>query len=113
MNAYQYPVWASLARDYLSIMATSVSSERAFSAAALTITKHRNRLKADIVEALQVLRMLYNRDLMFREPSPSSAIELEVEKLEPEGQDVDAGPQGSTNWALDISDLSESGDDIL
>jgi hypothetical protein len=70
-------------------------------------------LKADIVEALQVLRMLYNRDLMFREPSPSSTIELEVEKPEPEGQDVGAGSQGSTNWALDISDLSESGDNIL
>ncbi|KAF9220280.1 hypothetical protein BS17DRAFT_638668, partial [Gyrodon lividus] len=53
INAQQYPVWASFARDYLSI----------FSAAALTITKHRNHLKGDIVEAIQVLCMLYNQDL--------------------------------------------------
>ena len=66
-------------------MATSVSSKCAFSAATLTITKHWNRLKADIVETLQVLHMLYNCDLMFCEPSPSSTIELEVEKPEPEG----------------------------
>ncbi|KIK82271.1 hypothetical protein PAXRUDRAFT_99751, partial [Paxillus rubicundulus Ve08.2h10] len=54
-NAQQYPVWASLSRDHLSIMATSISSEHAFSAAALTITKQCNCLKGDIVEAIQVL----------------------------------------------------------
>ncbi|KIK74266.1 hypothetical protein PAXRUDRAFT_63728, partial [Paxillus rubicundulus Ve08.2h10] len=54
-NAQQYHIWASLAQDYLSIMASSVSSERVFSAAALTITKCHNRLKGDIVEAIQVL----------------------------------------------------------
>ncbi|KIK92387.1 hypothetical protein PAXRUDRAFT_128101, partial [Paxillus rubicundulus Ve08.2h10] len=51
-----YPVWASLAWNYLSIMAPSVSSECAFSEAALTITKCCNCLKGDIVEAIQVLR---------------------------------------------------------
>ncbi|KIJ35874.1 hypothetical protein M422DRAFT_103474, partial [Sphaerobolus stellatus SS14] len=55
-NAHLYPVWASLALDYLPIMASSVSSERAFSAAGITITKRRNRLKGDIVEALQVVK---------------------------------------------------------
>ncbi|KIK92741.1 hypothetical protein PAXRUDRAFT_146619 [Paxillus rubicundulus Ve08.2h10] len=62
MNAPLYPVWASLARDYLSIMASSVSSKHAFSAAALTLTKHHNWLKGDIVEAIQVLHMLYKDD---------------------------------------------------
>ncbi|KIJ24706.1 hypothetical protein M422DRAFT_105963, partial [Sphaerobolus stellatus SS14] len=52
----QYPVWASLAIDYLPIMASSVSSERAFSAGGITITKCHNHLKGDVVEALQVLR---------------------------------------------------------
>ncbi|KIK90925.1 hypothetical protein PAXRUDRAFT_14071 [Paxillus rubicundulus Ve08.2h10] len=80
INAQQYPVWSSLTRDYLSIMATSVSSEGAFSAAALTITKWYNCLKGDIVEAIQVLHMLYNQDLMFHGPPPSSGLELEMEK---------------------------------
>jgi hypothetical protein len=110
LNAYQYPVWASLARDYLSIMATSVSSERAFSAAALTITKRRNRLKADVVEAIQVLRMLYNRDLLFRTPPPSSAVEMALEELE-DGEDVDSSSRGSPVWALEMSDVSDC--DIL
>ncbi|KAJ3495089.1 hypothetical protein NMY22_g19981 [Coprinellus aureogranulatus] len=51
-HARRLPTWASLARDYLAIMALSVSSERAFSAAGITISKRRNALKADIVEAL-------------------------------------------------------------
>jgi len=42
INSWQYPVWASLARDFLSVMATSVSSERAFSSAGITISKRRN-----------------------------------------------------------------------
>jgi hypothetical protein len=111
MNAQQYPVWASLACDYLSVMATSVSSERAFSAAALTVTKRRNRLKGDIVEALQVLRMMYQRDLMFQEPPPSSALELALEGQEPGGEEeegTDSGVQGAPEWALDISDVSDS-----
>ncbi|KIK33277.1 hypothetical protein CY34DRAFT_57066, partial [Suillus luteus UH-Slu-Lm8-n1] len=55
-NAPRYPVWASLARDYLSIMSSSVSSERAFSQVGITVTKRRNRLKGDIVEALQIVK---------------------------------------------------------
>jgi hypothetical protein len=56
-----------VARDFLSIMASSVSSERAFSSAGITISKRRNRLKGDIVEALQVLKCLYRKELIFRE----------------------------------------------
>ncbi|KDQ61786.1 hypothetical protein JAAARDRAFT_104957, partial [Jaapia argillacea MUCL 33604] len=55
-NAHWFLTWASLAWDYLAIMATSVSSERAFSSASITITKRRNRLKGGIVEALQALK---------------------------------------------------------
>ncbi|KDQ11838.1 hypothetical protein BOTBODRAFT_86947, partial [Botryobasidium botryosum FD-172 SS1] len=51
-----YPTWFSLALDYLLIMCSSVSSERSFSAASITITKRRNRLKGDIVEALQGIK---------------------------------------------------------
>jgi hAT family C-terminal dimerisation region len=58
----------------LPIMASSVSSERAFSSAGITITKRRNRLKPDIVEALQFLKCTYCRDLLFCE-EPSTQFE--------------------------------------
>ncbi|KAG8949412.1 hypothetical protein FRC03_000360 [Tulasnella sp. 419] len=58
------PTWSSLALDYLAIMASLVSSERAFSSAGLTITKHRSRLKADIVEALQVIKFAVRNDTL-------------------------------------------------
>ena len=45
-------------------MASSVSSERAFSLAGITISKRRNRLDADIVEALQCLKSFIAQDLM-------------------------------------------------
>jgi len=48
-------------------MASSVSSERAFSSAGITISKRRNRLKKDIVEALQCLKCMYHNNLIFRE----------------------------------------------
>jgi 3'-phosphoadenosine 5'-phosphosulfate sulfotransferase len=61
-------------------MASSVSSERAFSSAGITISKRRNRLKGDIVEALQFLKCAFRKDLIFREPAPSSTVE-EAEDL--------------------------------
>ncbi|KAG6863608.1 hypothetical protein C0991_004637 [Blastosporella zonata] len=42
LNASHYPGWASLAHDYLEIMALLVSSEWAFSSAGITISKRRN-----------------------------------------------------------------------
>ncbi|KZT24067.1 hypothetical protein NEOLEDRAFT_1028302, partial [Neolentinus lepideus HHB14362 ss-1] len=65
-NSNIFPVWASLARDYLSVMGSSVSSERAFSHAGITISKRRNRLKADIVEAIQGMKCSLRHDLLFR-----------------------------------------------
>jgi hAT family protein len=67
LNYGRYPVWGSLARDCLSIMASSVSSERAFSSAGITLSKRRNRLQADIVEALQFMKCIFHQDLIFRE----------------------------------------------
>jgi hypothetical protein len=37
------------------------------------ITKHRNQLKGDIVEALQCLKCAIRHDLLFKEPGSSSA----------------------------------------
>ncbi|EMD31003.1 hypothetical protein CERSUDRAFT_69644 [Gelatoporia subvermispora B] len=75
LNGHHYPVWASLARDYLAIMATSVSSKRTFSSAGITITKWRNRLKGDIVEALQLLKSALRKSLFLFECGPSSTTE--------------------------------------
>ncbi|EJD35742.1 hypothetical protein AURDEDRAFT_36182, partial [Auricularia subglabra TFB-10046 SS5] len=52
----QYPTWAAIAADILPVMATSVSSERAFSSSGLTVTERRSLLQADLVEALQILK---------------------------------------------------------
>jgi hypothetical protein len=62
-------------------MASSVSSERAFSQGGITISKRRNRLKGDIVEALQCIKCAIHHDLLFREPGPSSSTE-EVDESE-------------------------------
>lgn len=64
VNAHCYPVWSLLACDHLAIMASSVSSEHMFSSARITISKHRNRLKGDIVEALQCLKCLLCHNLI-------------------------------------------------
>ncbi|RXW23821.1 hypothetical protein EST38_g1987 [Candolleomyces aberdarensis] len=100
-NSRCLPTWASLARDYLPIMVSSVSSERAFSAAGITISKRRNRLKADIVEALQVLKYLLQKDLVYRTPPYISLWEIENEMIEDD--------DGSPDWVDIISDIE--GDD--
>ena len=63
-------------------MASSVSSERSFSAAGITISKCRNRLKEDIVEALQCLKCLYHEELIFREVLTSTEIECDMDATE-------------------------------
>ena len=60
-------MWQALARDYLGVMASSVSSERAFSSAEITISKRRNRLNADIVDTLQGLKSFIQQDHMVRD----------------------------------------------
>jgi hypothetical protein len=67
-------------------MASSVSSERAFSQGGITISKRRNRLKGDIVEALQCVKCALRHDLLFREPGPSSLVEDELDKYEIEAE---------------------------
>lgn len=65
-----FTTWESLAWDYLhvAIMASSVSSERAFSAAGITVSKCCDRLKGDVVEALQFLKCSLWHELMFQVP---------------------------------------------
>ncbi|PSR75311.1 hypothetical protein PHLCEN_2v9174 [Hermanssonia centrifuga] len=104
-NAHRYPVWAQLARDYLAIMASSVSSERAFSQGGLTISPRRNRLKADIVEAIQFVKCSKQQDLIFREAAPSSALELKLESDLVDGEQLTdgTGVQGDPSIRMEPS----------
>jgi hypothetical protein len=80
-------------------MASSVSSERAFSQGGITITKHRNRLKGDIVEALQCVKCAIRHDLLFPEPQPSSCVEMELESEdEGEGEDDPNTKEKEEDW---------------
>jgi hypothetical protein len=53
-----------MAKDYLAIQGSSVPSERAFSAAGLDKSLLRSRLKADLFEALQILKSAYKDGLL-------------------------------------------------
>jgi hypothetical protein len=90
-------------------MASSVSSERAFSSAGITISKRRNRLKDDIVEALQILKCFYQNDLIFREVLTSTEEEMDME-LEPT-LDVDIGEQEDDREEFSWDQLLEEEDE--
>jgi hypothetical protein len=70
-------------------MSSSVSSECAFLSAGITISKRRNRLRGDIVEALQCLKCLIHRNLLFRAPD---MFDIDAEAWPEEGGV--GGPQG-------------------
>jgi hypothetical protein len=96
-NAHRYPVWASLARDHLAIMASSVSSERAFSSAGITISKRQNRPKPDVVEALQCLKFMIKRDLFFRFDPSIAADEMQEEEAA-SGLDSEVSDKNGKSW---------------
>lgn len=109
VNCSRYhAAWASLARDYLSIMSSSISSERAFSQGGITISKRRNRLKGDIVEMLQCMKCAIRHDLLFREPGPSSILEAEFDDGSRDGED--SGEDDQDVWDDDL--LLEGEDDM-
>jgi hypothetical protein len=68
----QYPTLARIAKDYLAIQGSAVSSERAFSSSALTATARRNCLLPDTFGKLQLLKSAY------REGHISAAGEAEL-----------------------------------
>ncbi|OSX62609.1 hypothetical protein POSPLADRAFT_1046059 [Postia placenta MAD-698-R-SB12] len=67
---------------------TTVKCERAFSSVGITVTKRCNRLKGDIVEALQALKCAFRCDLFFKETSPSSATENELKAEDSDDSDI-------------------------
>ena len=55
-------------------------------------------MQADIVEALQFLKCLLRKDLIYREPQPSSILEQELgEVLEDDG---------NSEWVDDVDDAT-------
>ncbi|KAF5347135.1 hypothetical protein D9757_015067 [Collybiopsis confluens] len=72
--------WKSLARDYLSIMGASTSSEQAFSRGGLIITKLRNQLRGNLVEALQVTKVTLRQELIVCKPTPSVQLEEKLDQ---------------------------------
>ena len=82
-------------------MASSVSSESAFSAAGITISKHQNWLTGDIVEALQCLKTLIHQDLLFRDVASASQDE----------KDLDLADQDPANDEADASEVVHDGED--
>jgi hypothetical protein len=94
-------------------MASSVSSERAFSQGGITISKRRSRLKGDIVEALQCVKCSLRNDLLFREPGPSSLVEVEPDDFEIEVEaEKTAMDDDSDEEGWDALFLEEDDDDL-
>jgi hypothetical protein len=101
-----------LARDYLAIMASSVSSERAFSQGGLTITKRHNRLKGNIVEALQCLKCAIRHDLLFRNAAPSSILEAKLDEAGKCNDDDDVDTSELDDKGFDNMLIEEDGDNL-
>jgi hypothetical protein len=60
----EYPTLSKMARDYLTIQATSVASEKAFSIAGNAITKKRSRLLPETVRASLCVKSWMDRGLI-------------------------------------------------
>ena len=94
---------SSLACDYLTVMASSVSSEHTFLLAGLTISKHHNWLKGDIVEALQCLKCMFHNDLIFQKVVSATQEKEDLEDIDLElasgnGRDGKQVVEGFSTW---------------
>jgi hypothetical protein len=92
-------------------MASSVSSERAFSQGGITITKRCNCLKGNIVEALQCVKCCIYYNLLFCEPPPSSALETELDSKSEDGSEPEAVEDDAWDSVLLDDDDDEMADD--
>ena len=94
-------------------MASSVSSERAFSSAGITISKHHNRLKGIIVEALQCLKCIYRNDLIFREviTALEEKNDMEKDELINSEMDVDDEKDKVFSWDSILDDDDDTDDE--
>jgi hypothetical protein len=83
-------------------MASSVSSKHAFSSAGIMISKHRNRLKPDVVEALQFLKCAYHHNLIFHEEMTAN---LELEEMEDDIEGEEVNREEERGWDDLVEDL--------
>ena len=60
----EFPILSEMARDFLTIQATSVASEQAFSVASNTITKTRNRLLPETARACLCMKSWLSNNLV-------------------------------------------------
>jgi hypothetical protein len=63
-------------------MASSVSTERAFSSAGITICKWCNHQVGDIIEALQCLKSFINEDIMVRDFTTVAKEEVDLDYMD-------------------------------
>ena len=92
-------------------MGSSVSSERAFSSAGITISKRRNRLKRDVVEALQFIKCLLRKDLIYCEPQPSSILEQELDEVPEDDLDPEWVDDDLAGWKKLFIDVESDNED--
>ncbi len=96
-------------------MSSSVSSKHAFSQDGITITKSRNWLKGDIIEALQCIKcaiVAICHDLLFQEPAPSSLIEAGLGDGRSKGDSSD-GEISEIGWDKKLIDDSDECDNNI
>jgi hypothetical protein len=96
-----------MAMDYIPIQASAVPCERVFSSSKETITSRRNRIKPELMEALQMLKYYLKKKRMdFTAGWMSKEEDL---SLEEDNFDADAmarlGNAGDVAEALNIIDL--------
>ena len=60
----EYPILAQMAKDYLTIMSTSVPCEQLFSIARKQITQTRNRLNSDTIRAYLCLKSWLEQEMI-------------------------------------------------
>ena len=90
-------------------MSSSVSSEHAFSQAEITLSKLQNRLQGKFVEALQVMKVAYHKNLVYGDECCLAAIEqvlghnMEGSDIESEEDEYDSGFKldVDTDWSLE------------
>jgi hypothetical protein len=61
-NQHKYPIRSAMARDFLAVQASSVSSERAFSAGANLVSKRRCAMSGHTIELTQFLKYSFRSD---------------------------------------------------